>query len=145
MNKTISLFIYLFASLFGTSQTTDSIPSNDDNIIYETVDSIAKFAGGKPAWNKFVEQHLDPNVGVENGAKKGTYKVKIKFTVMKDGTLKDFEPVTNYKRGFEDEVIRVLKLSPKWIPAKKNGTNVNSKVIQELVFVITYGNKFKLN
>ena len=139
MTKIILLSLLLLNSFFSKSQTTDTSAAYDDNIIYDTVDSVATFPGGKTAWYKFIEKNLDPNVGVENGAKKGTYKVKIRFTVTKEGTLKDFEPVTKYKHGFEEEVIRVLKVSPKWIPAKKNGTTVNSKVVQEQVFIIMVG------
>lgn len=57
----------------------------------------------------------------------------------KEGTLKDFIPITKYKHGFEDELIRVLKLSPQWMPAKKNGINVNSKAKQTQVFMIENG------
>ena len=138
MNKFFLMPVLLLSSLVAISQSTDSTIVNGE-IIYETVDSVAQFTGGKPAWDKFVEKNLDAGVGVENGAKKGTYKVRIRFTVTKDGSLKDFEPVTKYKHGFEGEVIRMLKLSPKWIPAKKNGVNVNSKVEQEQVFVIMIG------
>jgi len=139
MNKIILLLLLLLSSFFSNSQTTDTSATSNENIIYDIVDSVAAFPGGKAAWYKFIENNLDANVGVENSAKKGTYKVKIRFTVTKDGTLKDFEPVTKYKHGFEDEVIRVLRLSPKWIPAKKNGTNVNSKVVQEQLFIIMVG------
>jgi len=139
MNKIFLIPILLFSSLMAISQSTDSTKLANDNIIYELVDSVAHFPGGKSDWNKFVDKNLDAGVGIENGAKKGTYKIKIRFTVTKDGSLKDFEPITKYKHGFEEEVIRMLKLSPKWIPAKKNGVNVNSKVEQEQVFVISVG------
>ena len=139
MHKILFVAIFLLASLAALSQSTDSVMVRADETIYEMVDSVATFPGGKPAWNKFVEKTLDAGVGVENGARKGTYKVRIRFTVTRDGTLKDFEPVTKYKHGFEEEVIRMLKLSPKWIPARKNGVNVNSKVEQEQVFVIMIG------
>jgi len=139
MHKIILLLPLLLSSFFSNSQTTDTSATSNDNTIYDTVDSVATFPGGKAAWYKFVGNNLNPNVGVENSAKKGTYKVKIKLTVTKDGTLKDFEPVTKYKHGFEEEVIRVLKLSPKWIPAKKNGVNVNSKIEQEQIFIIAVG------
>lgn len=131
--------VLLLSSLAAISQSTDSTLVLADETIYDTVDSVARFPGGKPAWNKFVDNTLNAGIGVEKGAKKGTYKVRIRFTVTKDGTLKDFEPKTKYKHGFEEEVIRMLKLSPKWIPAKKNGVNVNSKVEQEQVFVIAVG------
>jgi hypothetical protein len=139
MSKIILLLLLLLSSFFSDSQITDTSAISNDNTIYDIVDSAAIFPGGKAAWYKFVENNLNPNVGVENSAKKGTYKVKIKFTVTKDGTLKDFEPMTKYKHGFEEEVIRVLKLSPKWIPAKKNGANVNSKIEQEQIFIIAVG------
>ena len=144
--KIILILALSIISSVSLSQTSDTIPkpvqtepADNDNTIYTDVDSIASFPGGKKEWNKFIEKNLDAGVGVENGAKKGTYNVKIKFTVTKDGSLKDFVPVTKYKHGFEEEVIRVLKLSPKWIPAKKNGKPVNSSVEQIQTFVIMLG------
>ena len=113
MTKLIFLTILLMISFGSFSQTTDTVPNNSgDTIIYTSVDSVAVFPGGRLMWNKFVEKNLNAAVGTDNGAKKGVYKVLIKFTVTKDGLLKDFVPITNYGHGFEKEVIRVLKLSP---------------------------------
>ncbi|MBS1655100.1 MAG: hypothetical protein JSU05_09665 [Bacteroidetes bacterium] len=147
MAKLISLFVLLFSSLAAISQTNDTVSAPgqnnsaaiNDTTVYTTVDTPASFPGGRTAWNKFVEQNLNAAVGIDNGAKKGTYNVVIKFTVTKEGTLKDFEPVTHYKHGFEEEVIRVLKLSSPWIPAKKNGVIVNSRTQQKQVFIISVG------
>ena len=146
MIKFILIWTLTFISSFGISQTTDTISkpvqnefTDNDNTIYTDVDSIASFPGGRKAWIKFVSENLDANVGVENGARKGTYDVKIRFTVTKEGTLKDFVPVTKYKHGFEEEVIRVLKLSGKWIPATKDGKPVNSIAEQIQTFVIMKG------
>jgi len=139
MIKIFSLLVFLLPSFFANSQTTDPIITNANDTIYTVVDSLATFPGGRPAWIKHVEKNLNPNVGVENGAKTGTYNVAIRFMVMKDGTLKDFQPETKYGHGFEQEVIRVLKLSPKWIPAKKNGANVNSFIKQTQTFIISFG------
>ena len=143
MIRTILIFVLIFYSIPGISQTTDTIPGdnknisdNNDETIYTVVDSIATFPGGRNAWNKFIENNLNALVGVENGAKRGTYNVKIKITVTKDGTLKDFVPMTKFKHGFEEEAIRVLKMSPKWIPAKKNGKIVNSSLEQIQTFII---------
>jgi protein TonB len=116
----------------------DSIDIND-TLIYTEVDTPASFPGGKPAWIKYVEKNIDASVGIENGAKFGKYKVIIKFVVMKDGTLKNFQPETKYGHGLEQEVIRVLKLSPNWIPAKKNSLKVNSIVRQDQLFILEKG------
>jgi hypothetical protein len=148
MKRHLLISILILSCLSGFTQASDSTTNStkndigqilNDTIIYTNVDSPAVFLGGRSAWIKYVQNTLNAAVGVENGAKKGTYNVVIRFTVTKDGTLKDFVPVTKYKHGFEDEVIRILKLSPKWIPAKKNGVNVNSTTEQLQVFVIIKG------
>jgi len=144
MNKFLYITILLAGSSSVFAQTSDTITNStskalNDTTIYTDVDTAASFPGGRPAWISHIQKTLNPSVGVDNGARTGTYNVLIKFTVTKDGVLKDFVPVTKYKHGFEEEVIRVLKLSSKWIPAKKNGVNVNSTTEQLQVFIISKG------
>jgi protein TonB len=138
----ISMVLACFSPVFAQrldSTTNFSSKELNDTTIYTDVDTPASFPGGQPAWFRYIEKRLNPSVGVDNGARTGTYNVRIKFTVTKDGVLKDFVPVTKYRHGFEGEVIRVLKLSPGWIPAKKNGVNVNSIAEQLLVFMVSKG------
>jgi beta-lactamase regulating signal transducer with metallopeptidase domain len=49
---------------------------------------------------------------------KGNGRVYIKFMVEKDGSLSEFEILRDMGFGTGEEAIRVLKLSPKWIPGK---------------------------
>jgi hypothetical protein len=125
----------------ATTSKSVSIDSlkGEDTTIYEIVDSIAHFPGSKQEWYKYIGKTLNPSVGVDNGAKTGTYRVKIRLTVLKDGTLQDFKPESKYGHGFEEEVIRSLKLSPKWVPAMRNGVPVNSTLIHTQIFSITSG------
>ena len=132
------LLIILFILPIPFSGITQSIETMDTTV-YTIVDSVATFPGGRAAWIKFVENNLNASIGVENGARKGNYNVIIRFIVTKEGILTDFVPITKLKHGFEEEVIRVLKLSPNWIPAKKNGVSVNSWVEQNQVFIILKG------
>ncbi len=117
---------------------TDSVDMND-TLVYTEVDIPASFPGGKQAWIDYVGKNIDATVGIENGAKFGKYNVRIKFVVMKDGTLKDFQSETKYGHGLEQEVIRVLKQSPNWIPAKKNNLKVNSVVRQNQLLILEKG------
>jgi hypothetical protein len=141
--KIIIAFICLGISFSACSQNmnTGNLDSlnTGDTTIYEVVDTAAHFPGGRTAWNKFIGETLNPTAPLEKSAKTGTYRVIIKFTVLKDGTLKDFQPETKYGHGFEEETIRTFKLSPKWIAAIKNGVQVNSTIKQTQVFVITAG------
>lgn len=134
MSKIILSLVFITISFFASSQSTD------ETIYAETeVDSVAHFPGTKNDWNKFLQKTLNPNVPVDNGAKPKRYDVKISFTVTKEGKLKDFKPETKHKHGMEEEVIRMMKLSPDWIPAKKNGENVNSRTTITQTFVISMG------
>lgn len=53
--------------------------------------------------------------------------VVITFVVETDGSLGSFESVKTVRQDFSDEVIRVLKLSPKWKPGQKDGKAVKVK------------------
>lgn len=136
----ILCFHLTYSQIFDSTKvsqinTAVSVDVNDTSI-YTEVDTAASFPGGKPALIKFLYKNSDPTVGAKNGAELGKYNVIIKFVVMKDGTLKNFQPETKYGHGMEAELIRVLKQSPNWIPAKKNNAKVNSTARQNLMFVI---------
>ena len=51
-------------------------------------------------------------------------KVYIQFIVETDGSLTNFEILRDIGHGTGEEAVRVLKLSPKWIPAEKDGKKV---------------------
>jgi periplasmic protein TonB len=51
--------------------------------------------------------------------------VKVKFIVGYDGQLKGFETIEDGGVAFNNEVIRVLKKMPNWIPGKISGENVS--------------------
>jgi hypothetical protein len=139
MRKILFLSFFFFVQPLYSQTGDPAIANLTDSAIYVTVDTVASFPGGRSAWNKFIEKSLHPAVGVDNGAKFGTYNVIISFVVTKEGVLKDFQPDTKFGKGFEQEVIRVLKLSPNWIPAKKGGVPVNSRTKQNQIFVISKG------
>lgn len=89
------------------------------------------------AWIKYLQKNLNADVGNINGAKSGEHTVIINFVVTNKGVLKDFKPLTKYGYGFENDVIRILKLSPNWVAAKRNGLFVNSYVNRTQGFVIS--------
>lgn len=58
---------------------------------------------------------------------KGDGKIYISFMVETDGTISDFEVLRDLGFGTGEEAIRVLKLTPKWIPGKEDGKVVRMK------------------
>jgi len=109
---------------------------NDENIVFEKVETEAAFPGGVKGWREFLQKNLKSTVPVENGANKGTYTVITQFIVHKDGSISDVKTLTNHGHGMEDEVLRVMKESPNWIPATQNGCNVTAYRKQPVTFVI---------
>jgi protein TonB len=132
MSRLILSLVFISLSLFVSSQSTD-----EKVYTKEEVDSVAHFPNTEKDKNKWLAKTMNANTPVDNGAPEGTYVVRVKFIVMKDGTLKDFQVETSHGFGMEKEVLRVLKLSPKWVPATKNGSSVNSWTIYNQTFRIT--------
>jgi protein TonB len=49
----------------------------------------------------------------------------VQFTVRKDGSLVDIKIVKSLSSQFDDEIVKMLKKMPRWIPGKQNGKTVN--------------------
>jgi protein TonB len=55
--------------------------------------------------------------------------------VDKDGSVNTFEIVTSGGREFDNEVVRVCKKMPRWIPALQNGINVPVSYVLPVTFI----------
>lgn len=106
------------------------VVNQDDPKIIETVpnysgvDEAPVFPGGKVALAKYLEENL---VYPESAkAKEIEGKVYIRFTVLEDGTISN--PVVQRKLTdcpeCDEEVLRIVRNMPKWIPGKINGKAV---------------------
>lgn len=96
---------------------------NDDKINYVTA-SVKKsqFPGGIEKFYMFIGQNF--KIPQEFSKQKIDGKLALQFMVEKDGSLSEFKVVKDLGYGLGEEAIRVLKISPKWIPASENGNPV---------------------
>ncbi len=92
-------------------------------------------------WSSYISSNLDPSVPVTSGAPYGRYTVSVKFAVDKDGSIRDIKPQTKYGFGMEQEVVRILRKSPKWNPALMLGQPVKAWRIQPITFEVLKGKK----
>lgn len=97
----------------------------------------AAFAGGDKQWKRFLQNNLNPNVPVDNGAPVGIFTVLIQFVVNEDGSLSDFQTLTNHGYGMEKEVERFMLASPKWTNARMQGVPVKAYRLQPVTFQIS--------
>lgn len=85
-------------------------------------DVMPVFPGGMDALHKFMERNLRNPQDLEEGEVKA---VQVRFVVGIDGKLRSFEAEGQPDKVFYQEVVRVLKKMPEWVPGRAKGENVS--------------------
>lgn len=109
---------------------TKVITQTQNNFIVD--ERNPEFPGGSEALKKFLARNLNTPSDLEDGEKK---IVRIRFKVDKDGSVNTFEIITSGGNEFDNEVVRVCKKMPHWIPAHQNGINVPVSYVLPLTFI----------
>jgi periplasmic protein TonB len=113
----------------GAGNAGPAQPAQPDFVIQE---KAPEFPGGADAFKKFMAKYLTTPDALEAGQ---TKTVKIKFKVDKDGSVNSFEIVLSGGNEFDNEVVRVCKKMPRWIPAIQNGVNVSVNYVIPVTFM----------
>ncbi|MET3025141.1 M56 family metallopeptidase [Flavobacterium sp. UW10123] len=117
----VSILLLIAFNSEATAQ--NSFNGKNGNSVNEKADmNQPQFPGGIEKFYMFVGQNF--KMSEEFSKQKMDGKLLIEFMVEKDGSLSEFNVVKNLGYGTADEAIRVLKLSPKWIPGSENGKPV---------------------
>ncbi len=116
--------------------TTSSQPAKAVDKLSPVVSAeiMPSFPGGMEALRQFMQRNLS---NPQDLNPEETVSVKIKFIVGYDGVLKGFDITEDGGSAFNNEVIRVLKLMPRWIPGKTGGENVSVFYSIPVKFVAT--------
>lgn len=96
----------------------------------------ASFPGGEEAWKDYLAKELNSLLAYENKAPEGEHVVMVSFTVDKEGNLLNITPVTRQGFGMEEEAVRVIQKSGKWIPASLYGKIIKSHRLQPVQFLV---------
>ena len=103
--------------------------------IYSSADVMPQFPGGLKALSNFLEKNIKAPDEVEDGAR---ISVKVRFVVDINGHLQSFKVVESGGEIFDNEVLRVLKKMPQWIPGKSKGKNVAVYFIVPVIFTAAW-------
>ncbi len=106
----------------GTGKIIEATARVDKESPRFSADVMPAYPGGMDALRKFLQRNLQNPQDMEEGT---FVVVKIKFVVGYDGKLKAFETIQDGGTTFNNEVIRVLKRMPEWVPGKYNGEKVS--------------------
>jgi Ca-activated chloride channel family protein len=106
--------------------------TNGEPEIFQVVESMPEFPGGEDSLKEFLKLNLMvPEDALKNHI---SGKVIVQFTVSTDGTIQDIKIVKSLGYGCDEEVIRLLKAMPAWIPGKQNGKPVKTTMILPVNF-----------
>lgn len=104
----------------------------DDDRIYDAVEENASFPGGDAACLKWLQDNIRyPSICQEQGVQG---RVIVSFVVNRDGSIVDINVVRSPDEHLSDEAVRVVKLMPKWKPAKQGNRTVRSKFNLPVMF-----------
>lgn len=104
---------------------------NGENDILLVPEIMPEYPGGNEARIKFLEDNLQYPKSTRN-LPEG--KVVVGFVVEKDGSLTNFTIQKSVHPLLDEEVIRVVKLMPKWIPGKQRGKIVRVQYTMPVTF-----------
>ena len=134
--KPLSLFaalIMIFA--FSLNVNAQEKKSDNSDVVFTVVENEAEFPGGVEAMNRFMAENIKyPTLAKQKNIEG---KVIISFIVEKNGTLSDIRTIKDIGEGCGDEGVRIVKLMPKWKPAKQKGQPVRQQFLLPISFVLT--------
>ena len=116
---------------------------NEPEVIFEEPDEVAdeivviaetmpSFEGGISEFYKFVGKHLKYPAQARRMGIEG--KVYVHFVVSKEGSLSDIKVVKGIGAGCDEEVLRIINMSPKWNPGRQRGNPVRVRMMLPITF-----------
>ena len=117
MKKLFLIVLLAFVSVNAYSQSDDA-----DNDVYNMVDQSAKFQDGYNSIIKFVQENIKfPAEAKENNVHG---RLMVSVVVEKDGSLSNITVKKGLGYGLDEEIVRIIKMMPKWQPAQHKGKTV---------------------
>jgi len=122
------IFLALSFALFSNFAISQELLMDTEDVYGAEISQLPEFPGGMDEFFKFF------NLNFQAKNSKSENKNLVAFNVEPDGTLKKIRLLKFSDSETAGEIIRVLKLSPKWKPAMKNGKAVSVEMKIPIVF-----------
>lgn len=106
--------------------------TNEKESDLKKVERESEFPGGQKGWAKYLNKNvLYPDRAYNN---KIQGMVQVQFIVDTNGKLIEPRIAKSVEFSLDEEALRLIRSSPKWIPAEQNGRKVKSYKLQPVVF-----------
>lgn len=97
------------------------------------VNRNASFAGGQAAWTKYLQKNLYWPQGLAFTTP-ASVTVGIRFWVEENGQITDAEIYVPFHDAFDKIALKIIKNSPKWLPAISHNRTVRVEKRQPVAF-----------
>ena len=104
----------------------------DEPVDIRVVEDLPQFPGGAAEFMKWLTKNLKYPTTAQNQRVKG--RVVAEFIINKDGSVSDLQLVEHLNLACDNEVLRVLRMMPKWEPGVMNAKPCRTKVCIPVVF-----------
>ena len=102
--------------------------------IFMIVEESPVYPGGDAERSKFLSENLRYPHEASEASVEGT--VYVTFIVERDGSLSDIRILRGLGYGLDDEVLRVIRLMPRWTPGKQRGKPVRVQFNLPVKFIL---------
>ena len=104
----------------------------DEPVDIRVVEDLPQFPGGAAEFMKWLTKNLKYPTTAQNQRVQG--RVVAEFIINKDGSVSDLQLVEHLNLACDNEVLRVLRMMPKWEPGVMNAKPCRTKVCIPVVF-----------
>ena len=104
----------------------------NEPVDFRVVEDLPQFPGGAAEFMKWLTKNLKYPVSAQKRKVKG--RVVAQFIVNTDGTVSDLELTEHLESSCDQEVLRVLRMMPKWQAGMMNAKPCRTKVCIPIVF-----------
>ena len=117
----------------NSSDAKQILTISSDSSKIDTPQVLAQFPGGESKFRLYLMDRMRYPVRCQEEGISG--RVRVQFVVEVDGRISDIRIIEQCKScpEFEKEAIRVIRQSPRWIPAEKNGKKIRSYYVQPFI------------
>ena len=126
-------FFFSYTSLFAQDPITAKLGPNNPVLLGDTIPP--QFPGGESALYRYLSDNIKyPPVLIKI---KMEGSLNLIFKINKEGEIKNIAILNGFDPDADDEVMRVMRRMPKWIPASVKGEVVDFSQFINITFTIT--------
>ncbi len=136
-NTLLLAFIFTFTSTYAQESNDES-----EGDIFVFVENPPEYPGGDKARLSFLSENIHyPKDAIDAGIQGNIY---VQFIIEKDGSVSNVKILRGIIPSMDKEVIRVIKLMPKWKPGTQRGKVVRVQFNMPVRFILEDDNPKKM-